>query len=378
MAPLAILLLVERESGSFALAGVTVGAGALANGLSAPLHGIGIDRIGPRRWLPLVAALQSAALIALVLAVRAEAPQAMIVAIAVARGATVPPIASALRTLWRILLGEQAEAAYALDAISQEAIFLLGPLLVGAAVAVSSPEVAILLQGVFMLVGTALFLATAAVKDWPASGARAGSHWGALSSPAFRLVLPSILLSGIALGAGEVALPALGVHLGRPGLAGVLLGMLSVGSIGGGLVYGTRSWSGSVTRRHALLLAAMGIAALPLVAVPPVWGAILLSVVAGLPYAPVFSTQYALVSETAPPGNTTEAFSWQASLLVTGAAVGSAVTGLLVQAAGLPEGFVLYGAAAMLAALPLLAVDRSTTGTGITEATEGAASTRSG
>lgn len=358
MAPLAVLLLVQARSGSFALAGVAAACGALSNALSAPVHGRGVDRVGPRRWLGATAAAQLAASAAIVLAARSSAANWILIVAAAARGAVVPPITSCVRTLWPVLLGDRAEVAYALDAITQEAIFLLGPLLVAACVAAWSPQAAVIAQALVMLTGTTLFIATPTVRHFPTRPAGAGPRQGALAAPEFRIALLSIALSGLALGGTEVALPALSVHLGSRSLGGVLLAMLSVGSIIGGLVYGLRTWQSGIIARHALLLLAMGLASLPLVTVPPAGLAIALSILAGLPYAPTFSTQYSLVSATAPAHATTEAFSWQASALVGGTAAGSALAGWTVHAIGLAEALALPVLAALLATLPLAAMLR--------------------
>jgi MFS family permease len=359
MAPLAVLLLLQARTGSFALAGIAAGCGALSNALSAPLHGFGVDRSGPRRWLSLTATAQLAASAAVVIAAQASAADWILILAATARGAVVPPITSCVRTLWPALLGDRAETAYALDAITQEAIFLTGPLLVAGCVAVWSPQAAVVAQALIMLAGTGLFVSTPALRHFPPRPAGPGPRRSALAARGFRVALLSIALSGVALGATEVALPALSVHLGARSLGGVLLAMLSLGSIIGGLLYGLRPWHAPIIARHALLLVAMGLASLPLVIVPPVGLAIGLSILAGLPYAPTFSTQYALVSATAPPHTTTEAFSWQASALVGGAAAGSALAGWTVARIGLAGALALPVIATLLAALPLATTDHT-------------------
>jgi MFS family permease len=82
MSSLAILLLVRQHTGSFAYAGLTVGAFTLSGAAAAPLQGALVDRHGGHRVLMPFAAAQAAALVGLVLASQARAATAAVVVIA--------------------------------------------------------------------------------------------------------------------------------------------------------------------------------------------------------------------------------------------------------------------------------------------------------
>ena len=74
MLSLAILLLIRGRTGSFAVAGVAVGAFALANAAVAPIQGALVDRLGQPRVLGVCAVGQSALLVLLVAAAQAGLP----------------------------------------------------------------------------------------------------------------------------------------------------------------------------------------------------------------------------------------------------------------------------------------------------------------
>ena len=77
--------------------------------------------------------------------------------------------------------------------------------------------------------------------------------------------------------------------------------------------------------------------------------------VAGATIAPTGSVIYAMVDRFAPAGTQTEAFSWLFTSSSTGAAVGAAAGGVLVQAVGPGAAFTLAGlAGAVAAALAVL------------------------
>lgn len=167
MAGLAIVLLVRDAGGSFALAGLTTGAFALASGIASPLIGRMVDRGGQTRVLLACAVVCAGAFSSLAL-VAGRGPNGLLPLLAAAGGATIPPVGACMRSLWSSMLGHgsQLQTAFAFEATVQEAIFITGPLLVVVLVAVASPAAAMLAIAAAVLVGTALFAATPASRSW--------------------------------------------------------------------------------------------------------------------------------------------------------------------------------------------------------------------
>ena len=129
---LAVLLLAQSTSGSFARAGVTT-AGYIA-GLAtlAPVLGRLIDRGGPRRVLVACGVLYPLSLTALVASIAYRAPAWLPLALAVAAGASFPPITVCMRTFLKQRLGNDPllATAYSLESVLIETIFIVGPMLV--------------------------------------------------------------------------------------------------------------------------------------------------------------------------------------------------------------------------------------------------------
>ena len=346
---LAILLFVRAQSDSFLVAGLAVGAFTALAAAMAPLQGALIDRLGQLRVLVPCAAGQGLLLIALV-ALGSGVPAALEIALAGAAGALTPPVSACLRVLWPGLAGEAREAAYALDAMTQEIIWVLGPLLVAATIGLASPGAAVLMSAAITIFGTALFASAPLSRSWRGERVR-HARGSALSSRPLRALLGSVLAMGATIGAIEVGLPALASHLHSHALAGVLLALWSIGSMAGGALYCARVWRSELAARHAGLLAAMAILTAPLLLADSLpWG-MALSVLGGLAIAPTFSCQYSLVSALAPAGRVAEAFTWQTAALVGGIAAGSALAGALVEIGGCYLSFALGCLTAMTACL---------------------------
>jgi MFS family permease len=355
MSTLAILLLVRGATHSYAAAGVAVGGFALASAACAPLQGRLVDRFGRTRVLAPAALLQAAALTALVLAAAAGAGGAALVALAAVSGALLPPIAPTVRALLREILDDPAvrESAYALESVIQEAIWITGPLLVALVIAFSSPSGAVLLSALVCVAGTILFLSSPLTRG---SGRRASPHerTAALAIPELRTLLGPIGLTGVALGSIEVGLPGLALHAGSTPASGVLLALWSVGSMAGGLWYGSRTWRVSLGARYRTLLLLAVACTAPLIVARTIPEGMLCSLLAGLTIAPVFSCQYALIGRAVTTGNETEAFTWVAAALIAGLAAGSALGGALIATTGFSAPFAVACLASGLAALSSL------------------------
>jgi MFS family permease len=359
MAPLAVLLLVRGATHSYAVAGVAVGAAAFATAACAPLLGRLVDKVGRRRVLAPLACGQAFVYVLLVLAADAHAPAALLIVLAALAGALLPPIAPVVRVLLREVFGDLAvrETAYALEAVLQELIWMSGPLVVAVLIAFASPSAAVALLGAVCVTGTAVFLRSPLVRsrdadaDADADAAARAGRTSALASPELRALLGPVALTGTGLGAIEVGLPSLALHAGSRPASGLLLALWSVGSLLGGLWYGSRVWRSPLRSRYQRLLVLAILCSAPLIAARSIAVGMVCSVLAGLTIAPMFSCQYALVGRSVSAGSETEAFTWVTAALIGGVAAGSAIGGAVIAPVGVSAPFVVACLATTLAAL---------------------------
>jgi MFS family permease len=352
MSSLAILLLVRGATQSYAAAGAAVGAFAFASAALAPLQGRLVDRFGRVRVLAPAAFAQAAVLISLALAGASGAPAGVLIPLSALAGAMLPPIAPTVRALLREVMRdpEVRERAYALESVTQELVWIVGPLVVALIITVISPAGALIAVAAVGVCGTVLFVRSPLAR---VRAARPPHHerTAALANRQLRALLGPIALTGLGLGATEVGLPSLALHAGTRSATGILLALWSLGSVLGGLWYGSRAWRSPLASRYRALLVAAVACTAPLIAARSVAGGAALSLLAGLTIAPVFACQYALVGRIVTPGNETEAFTWVTSALVGGLAAGSAVGGVVIGAGGVGAPFALSCFAMMLAAV---------------------------
>jgi MFS family permease len=357
---LAIVLLVRRATGSFADAGIVDAGLALGSAFLSPAQGRLVDRFGQPTVLISSALVSSAALVGLDLGVHHHLSIAALAALAAVGGGMLPPMGASMRALWAFLIPEptRRNAAFALEAVLTEVYFIAGPLITAVIVAVSSPSAAVITSACLTVVGTIAFATSRPSRRWRAVKAKR-TIAGPLAGPGIRTLVLSVLPMGLAFGTLEVTMPALATRHGDPAAAGILLGALAGGSLIGGLLYGSRTWQGSLAQRYVFLTAMFAAGMAPLIIAGSIPVMVFLMAVAGFTLAPVAACTFALIEEVAPPGTTIEAFTWVFTANMVGAAGGAAVAGAVIHSSGIRTALLVPVAGVALSFLLSLALRRT-------------------
>ncbi|MER7912138.1 MFS transporter [Streptomyces sp. NPDC096068] len=355
--PVALTLFVRDQGGSYTLAGGLIAAYGVATAFGQPLLGRAVDLKGqPRVQLP--AAVLSA-LGMVLLALTGIGHLGLAYAAVVLAGLFTPPLEGGLRALWPSVLGraDRVHRAYALDAVAQEVMFTVGPLLLTLLVSLWSPAAALLVINALGVLGALAVVLSEPSRAWRSAPREA--HWlGALRSPGLLALLGSFFFVGLALGSITVAAVAYADDRNAPAVYGWLMAALGLGALLGGVAYGARQWAGAPERRLRVLVLLLAVCYLPLVLVPGPVAMTGLSVLSGVFLAPALACAFIVVDRHAPRGTVTEAFSWLVTTFGVGSALGSAVAGPTVELAGTASGFAVAGAGGLVAFAVLLATTR--------------------
>jgi MFS family permease len=349
---LAILLLVQGASASFARGGAAAACYVTGLALVAPLLGRAIDRRGPRAVLLMCALAFPAALLALVFAASNPELAWLAFGAAAAAGASFPPITVCMRTYFRqMLLHDEAllAAAFSAESVLIEIIFIIGPLAVALLIAFVDAAAAVLFAAACGFAGTLLFLRSPALRAWRLERHASRSLLGPLAERGFVHLVAIVLCFASAFGFLEIGITGYALDRADAAFAGVLLGIMSAGSALGGIAYGSRGWHFPLARQFAaaLALTAIGLAVLALRWEP--WALAAWCLFAGVAIAPALIIQSMLVTKAARPEHATEAFTWTTSALLAGVGIGLAAGGALLER--FPPGSALAaGAAVSLAA----------------------------
>ncbi|WP_217566406.1 MFS transporter [Streptomyces sp. GbtcB7] len=362
-AAIAVVLFVRAEGGTYSLAGALAAVYGVGNAVGQPLLGRLVDLYGqPRVQLP--AALVSALGMG-VFAFSGTDPLPVAYLSVVVAGLFTPPLEGGLRALWPSVLRreEQVHTAYAMDAVAQEVMFTVGPLLLTLCASLWSARAALLILNVVGVLGALSVVLSPPSRAWRSAPREA--HWlGALRSPGLLALLGAFLFVGIALGSITVAAVSYADDHGGDAVYGWLMAAVGLGALVGGTAYGARRWSGAPERRLRVLVALLAVCYLPLVLMPGVVAMTALAALAGVFLAPCIACAFIIVDRHAPRGTVTEAFSWLVTTFTVGASVGTGLAGPVVEWGGAVWGFALPGAAGAAALVVLLATGRVLAATG--------------
>jgi MFS family permease len=359
-APVGLVLVVRQATGSLATAGAVSATLWIVAALARPLQGRIIDRRGPRLVMLACGPLHAASLIALVMVAHAGVGAWSLIVLSGLAGLGLPPVSTTMRAEWgRRLPANAHTAAYSLVFLTQEIALLVGPLLIAVMVVISSAGLALV---VVASISGGAAIAYAALSGEGGQGREQPVRSRSFRSTPMVALLGVTFLLGCALGALQVATPALALARGVPALAGVLIAALSVGGIVGALFYGGRRWRGDPGGRLLGLLCLLGIAATPLAAVPPllIVGALLAFV--GLALNPSLTTTSLLIARYSPT-RSAEAFGWMSTAIGGGTAAGNAAAGALAQHNGFSTAFLVAAIAAYGAVLVAAVARRRLRGT---------------
>ncbi|MET9578428.1 MFS transporter [Streptomyces massasporeus] len=356
-AAIAIVLFVRAEGGTYSLAGALAAVYGVANAVGQPVLGRIVDLRGqPRVQLP--AAVLSALAMAL-FAFSGIGSLPLAYAAVAGAGLFTPPLEGGLRALWPSVLRreDQVHTAYAMDAVAQEVMFTVGPLLVTLCTSLWSAQAALLVLNVIGVLGALSVVVSPPSRAWRSAPREA--HWlGALRSAGLLALLAAFLFIGMALGSITVAsVPYADAH-GGDAVYGWLMAALGFGALVGGTLYGARQWAGEPARRLQVLVGLLVVCYLPLMLMPDAVPMVALTALAGVFLAPAIACAFVLVDRHAPRGTVTEAFSWLVTTFTVGHSVGAGVAGPVVEAGGALWGFTVPGVAGGVSLLVLTATGR--------------------
>jgi len=140
-------------------------------------------------------------------------------------------------------------------------------------------------------------------------------------------------------------------EVGHKAAASLVLAVYALGSCAAGAVFGLLHLKGHPSRRWVAGVCVMAVSMVPLQLVGSLPLLAVALFVAGLSVAPTMVTTMALVEEHVPRSKLTEGMSWTSTGLAVGVALGSSAAGWVVDAAGAARGYLVPGAAGLLAAL---------------------------
>ncbi|MCU1475488.1 MAG: Major facilitator superfamily 1 [Subtercola sp.] len=350
---IATILLVAGQTGSFALAGAVAGTIVLGIAVGGPLWSRAVDARGQRLIVPFSLAATVVAAAALVATVVLGAPVATWFVSAFALGAASIDMGSLVRARWRYLLSAPAErhTSLALESVSDELVFVVGPPVVTLIAATAGTVVGFATGVVATLVG-GFWLWSQKKTTPPVRGRRVADVPSPAGRRRWRLpsgvapLLPIYLAVGVVFASIDVGAVGVSREAGQTWLAGVILAVFAVGSVVAGFAFGPLSahWAPTTRVLVSTLAYAVVVPSLLLFRTPAVVASLIF--VAGLVTTPVLISGTSLIASRVDEARLTEALTWPSIGLSLGVTVGGAMTGIAIDGGSAFSAFVVSACAA--------------------------------
>lgn len=341
-----VLTIVVTARESLALGGLTSAAVGIGTALFGPFLGAAADRYGQRLVLVATAVLNSIMLAVFAVVVYSPLTEPVLLAAAFAIGATAPQVSPMSRSRLVTIIDERmpkerrprtTSATMSYESAADETVFVFGPFLVGALASLIAPWAPMVLASALTL----LFVGAFALHPTGRHVSIARAADGSAPSPASELFRPLVLVVvigilgvGLFFGATLTALTSFMDDRGIAEQAGLLYGVMGIGSA---LLALGVAWLPVRFTLHARWLTFGGIllggSALLMTASDVTTMTVALAIL-GIGVGPTLVTLYSLGAARSPLGRSATVMTMLGSGVVVGQAAAAAVTGSLAEDIG--------------------------------------------
>ena len=377
MVNVGIVLMISALYGSYGWAGVLAAANGLAWAAGNAVLSRLVDRHGQRSVMVPAVIVTAASMVAFIVAGVVHAPIWVLLIPCAISGATGGSASAMVRARWNNALNNdnQLHAAFALESTLDEITYMIGPMVATLLATTIHPAAGLVAPVVLGVVGGLWFYQGLQASQPPihklgsidTSAMLPATHDTTDLTPprsvtlqrdrfvlAFGGMIPVVAVTalfGCTFGAVDIAVVAATTEFGARGMAGVVLGGLSLGSALAGLAYGARVWRASLSRRFVVGVLAYAVLTALLLLAHSVLVLVAFALFCGMAVAPSLTNANTLVAALVPRHRLTEGLAWIGTSIGIGASIGSSVAGQLVDQYNYLGGFLTaaVGATAALA-----------------------------
>ncbi|MEW1990681.1 MFS transporter [Microbacterium sp. NPDC078849] len=356
-----VLTVVVSARGSLSLGGLTSAAVGLGTACFGPLLGAAADRFGQRTVLLALAVGNAAMLLLFTAVVYGPAADGFVLLAAIGIGATAPQVAPLSRSRLVTIIGERMPAerrartvsgTMAYESAADETVFVFGPFLVGVLASALAPWAPLVGAAALTLVFVGAFALHPSgrhVSQDRTDDGRAPSAVSELFRPQLLIVVLGILGVGIFFGTMLTSLTSFMADLGAPEQAGLLYGVMGVGSAVLALGVAWLPVRFSLRARWLVFSGILLAGSLLLGIVDSPAGMMLALAIMGIGIGPTLVTQYSFGAARSPRGRSATVMAMLGSGVIVGQSIGAAVAGEIAESLGTSAALVLPMIAAGIA-----------------------------
>jgi len=373
MDSLAIIFIVVAATDSYALAGALTAVGSIVVGAAEVFWSRQADQRGQAKILRIAVPVRIIAFLLFVFLVSKSAPIWTWFVSLILAESTAINAGGLVRRRWLHTLkndpdnkdGHLVNTAYSWEAMVDEFVFIVGPVVATTCAIKIAPSAGILAGLIFLAIGLPSLAAMKSTEPPAEPADQQEPHPPILKNRIVQsIVIPCAFLGGF-FGAVGITVVGFAEERNHPESTGWLLAIWAVGSAIAALVNGAIKFKSAQATRFLIYLVGLTVGTLPLLFVQTIPALAVALFVNGLFIAPLIVNAYGTVESAVPAGQITEALTWVIAGMPLGGAISSALAGVVIDHSGaqmafwVPLGFMF---AAIVTTLPYLSTYRAAIG----------------
>jgi MFS family permease len=359
MTGIGILMYVEAERGSYAIAGAVSGSLSIAAAIGGAISSRLVDKLGQHRVLPVQIMVILVSSTSLVLLIPSSVPTPYLFIFSITSGLAYPPIGAFVRSRWTALLnsGPILLTAFSIESVIDELIFIVGPTIAATTSVKIHPAAPQVLGMVFLTIG-GLWLTSLRWSEPPINPVQSKHGKPVIFQNGLIYMWIFHLAIGIFFGAVETTIIAFTKIAGQPIYGGIVMALWAFGSLVGGFVYGGLDFKTPLPKQLILVSLLLTPATAGLIFVNSIPVLAVLVIAAGIGISPLLIASAGITQDRSPVGRTTEAIASMYAGIGLGFAFAAAMAGWLIDNRGTSYAFAL-GALATLVTFAVTVIGRN-------------------
>jgi len=357
MTLLSITFVIVHIKHSYTLAGIVATGAALISTVFSPTWSRYADRLGQRKVLRFTIPFYIAFDLIFLIAISRNAPTYIWMSSIFLAEIFLPNVGGLIRRRWLWVLSDDRvliNTAYSYEALMDEIIFIIGPLVATSAATFISPAAGMIMGFSFMAIGTSLFISQSSTEPAPFKKDETGDHGFVLAMPVVQAVFFPFIFLGAFFSATNLAVIGYAQQRHDASYTGLVLAIWAAGSGVAAIFNGSIKWRLTDASRFRINLVAIAILSIPFFFIHSMLMLALALFLSGIGVAPLIVAGYNVAEKSVPPEKVTETLSWVIAGLSLGGALPGTLTGHIIDSQGASKAFIIPIICLLLANLATL------------------------
>jgi len=352
MTLLSITFVIVHVKHSYTLAGTVSTGAALISTIFSPTWSRYADRLGQRKVLRFTIPFYIIFDLIFLFAISHHAPTFIWMGAIFIAEIFLPNVGGLTRRRWLWVLGEdraQINTAYSYEALMDEIIFIVGPLIASFAATFISPAAGMVMGFTFMAVGTTLFISQRSTEPAPYEKDESKKHEFVLRMPVVQAVFFPFIFIGAFFSSTNLTVVGYAQQHHDSSFTGIVLAIWAAGSGVAAIFNGSIKWKLSDASRFRINLLLILVLSLPFFFIHSMWMLAVALFLSGMGVAPLIVAGYAVAEKSVPEEKVTETLAWVIAGLSLGGSLPGTLTGHIIDSQGASKAFIVPMACLVLA-----------------------------